>query len=70
MLKYCWIIMLAVIWIIWLIATVVDVINTYRRVGSCFDLLDELDNSSRAFIVITLTIIFVVSFISWLINVN
>lgn len=65
MLKYCWIIMLAVIWIIWLIATVVDVIDTYRRDGLCLDLLDDIDDSSRVFIVVTLLIIFIASFVSW-----
>ena len=54
MLKYCWIIMLAVIWIIWLIATAIDVFNTYREYGLCLDLLDYLEEGSRAFIALTL----------------
>lgn len=65
MLKYCWIIMLAVIWIIWLVTTVIDVIETYREDGLCLDLFDDLDESSQAFIMLTLLGIFVASFIAW-----
>lgn len=68
MLKYCWIIMLAVIWITWLIATVVDVIN--KRWAGFPRLFTILEPYSQVFIVITLTVIFVVSFISWIITVN
>lgn len=68
MLKYCWIIMLAVVWIIWLIATVIDVIETYREDGFCLDLLDDLNDSSQMFIVVTLLFLFIVSFAAWLMS--
>ena len=68
MLKYCWIIMLAIIWIIWLIATAIDVINAYREDGLCLDLLDDLDDSSQLFITMTLLGLFIASFIAWLMS--
>lgn len=65
MLKYCWIIMLAVMWIIWLIATVIDIIDTYQLDGFCLDLFSDLDDSSQNFILSTFFGIFLASFISW-----
>ncbi len=66
MLKYCWIIILAVIWIVWLIATALDIYQQYKQVGFSFDLWDELEDSSQFFIIVTLVILFIVSFASWL----
>lgn len=66
MFKYCWIVILAVVWIIWLITTVIDVIRAYRDYGFCLDLWDDLEDSSQIFIALTLLGLFIVSFISWI----
>ena len=66
MLKYFWIIILAVIWIIWLITTVIDIIHPYQRNGFCLDLWDDLEDNSQVFIVLTLVVLFAASFISWI----
>lgn len=55
--------MLVIMWIIWLISTVLDVIHTYQRNGF---LWDDLEDSSQAFIILTLIGLFAASFISWI----
>ena len=67
MFKYCWIIILAVIWIVWLIATVIDIIDTYRLVGFS-RLFSMLEDYSQAFIITMSLGFFAASFISWFLS--
>lgn len=68
MFKYVWIIIIFVVWLLWGWATVKDIIRTLHDYDydNVFELLDNLDPLSEAFIVCTLLVLGIASLIAWL----
>ena len=76
--KYIWIVILLGIEVTWLISVIIDIIHAIKYVKK-FKLgdnivevigytIDELDDSSVGFIGVHIAVLFMVSFIAWLIG--
>lgn len=63
--KYTWIGMIVLVYIIWSAISIKDIVHTKRVWKDSFD-IDMLDDTTQAWIGITLFAIFAVSFIHWL----
>lgn len=70
MFKYVWIIIIFVVWLLWGWATVKDIIKTWQDHDhdNVFELLDDLEPGSCAFIFGTLIILGLASLLAWLIS--
>ncbi len=63
--KYTWIGMIALVYIIWSVKSIKDIIHVKRVWKDEFD-MDILDESTLAWIIMTLIAIFCASFVHWL----
>lgn len=63
--KYTWIGMIIIVYTIWSIASIKDIIDTNRMHHNSFS-LDDIDESTGAWIIISIIITFIASFGYWL----
>ncbi len=62
--KYTWIGMLVLVYVIWSVESIKDIIETKRMYHELFS-LDYIDETSRAWILVSIVCIFSASFIYW-----
>ena len=62
--KYTWIGMLVLVYVIWSVESIKDIIETKRMYHELFS-LDDIDETSHAWILVSIVCIFSASFIYW-----